>query len=97
MTVPTHFRRNSQIPGIVVLHYASLPADDVQTSQGFKFTRPLQTILDLIDAGTVEPRFIRQALRQALDRGLIAHHQIQDRHLIGAASKMFEEVMREAA
>ena len=40
---------------------------------------------------------IRQALRQALDRGLIAHHQIQDRHLTGEARKMFEEVIREAA
>jgi predicted transcriptional regulator of viral defense system len=97
MTVPPHFRRNSEIPGILVLHYASLPETDVQTSQGFKFTRPLRTILDLIDAGAVEPRFIRQALRQALDRGLIAHHQIQDRHLTGTARKMFEEVMRQAA
>jgi hypothetical protein len=64
MTVPTHFRRSGEIPGIFVLHYASLPEDDVQTSQSFKFTRPLRTILDLIDAGTVEPRFVRQALRQ---------------------------------
>ena len=31
MTVPTHFRRNSRVPGIVVLHFADLPATDVQT------------------------------------------------------------------
>jgi hypothetical protein len=86
MTVPMHFRRNSEIPGILVLHYASLPEDDTQTSQGFKSTHPLRTILDVIDAGTVEPRFIRQALRQALDRGLIAHHQVQDRLLVGSLS-----------
>ena len=97
MTVPTDFRRNSEIPGILVLHFANLPENDVQTAQGFKFTRPLRTILDLMDAGTVERRFIRQALKQALDRGLIAHHQIQDRHLNGAARKMFEEVMQQAA
>jgi predicted transcriptional regulator of viral defense system len=97
LTVPTDFRRNSEIPGILVLHHANLPENDVQTSQGFRFTRPLRTILDLIDVGTVEPRFIRQALRQALDRGLIAHHQIQDRHLIGAAREMFEDIMRQPA
>jgi predicted transcriptional regulator of viral defense system len=97
MTVPTDFRRNSEIPGILVLHFANLPENDVQTAQGFRFTRPLRTILDLMDAGTVERRFIRQALKQALDRGLIAHHQIQDRHLNGAARKMFEEVMQQAA
>jgi predicted transcriptional regulator of viral defense system len=97
MTVPTDFRRNSEIPGILVLHYADLPEADVQAAQGFRFTRPLRTILDLIEAGTVEERFIRQALRQALDRGLIAHHQIQQRHLIGPTREMFEEVMLQAA
>ena len=61
MTVPTDFRRNSDIPGILVLHYAHLPENDVQTAQGFKFTRPLRTILDLIEAETVERNFIRQA------------------------------------
>jgi predicted transcriptional regulator of viral defense system len=70
MTVPTHFRRNSAIPGILVLHFADLADEDVQTAQGFKRTRPLRTILDLIEADTVERAFLRQALRQALDRGL---------------------------
>src|SRR6476660_8468821 len=39
MTVPTDFRRNSEIPGILVLHYADLPESDVRTAQGFKSTR----------------------------------------------------------
>ena len=97
MTVPTGFRRNSDIPGILVLYYADLPKSDVQTSQGFKFTRPLRTILDLIEAGTVEQRFIRQALRQAVDRGLITRQQIRNAQLGGAASKLVEEVLRRAA
>ena len=54
MTVPTSFRRNSEIPGILVLHYADLVESDVQTAQGFRLTRPLRTILDLISAGEVE-------------------------------------------
>jgi hypothetical protein len=97
MTVPTNFRRNSEIPGILTLHYANLPEEDVQTAQGFKFTRPLRSILDLMEEGTVERHFIRQALKQALNRGLITHHQIQDRHLSGEARKMFDEFMRQAA
>jgi hypothetical protein len=28
------FRHNSEIPGILVLHYADLPESDVQTAQG---------------------------------------------------------------
>jgi len=35
MTVPTGFRRNSDIPGILVLHFADLPESDVATAQGF--------------------------------------------------------------
>src|SRR5712692_8087779 len=35
MTVPAGFRRNSEIPGILVLHYADLADEDFQTAQGF--------------------------------------------------------------
>src|SRR5215469_13467088 len=64
MTVPMDFRRNSEIPRILKLHYADLPQCDVQIAEGFKFTRPLRTILDLIEEGKVERRFILQALTQ---------------------------------
>ena len=97
LTVPTDFRRNSDIPGILVLHYANLPDSDVQAAQGFKFTRPLRTILDLIEADTVEQRFILQALRQAIDRGLITRQQIRNARMSGPAHKMVEEVLRRAA
>jgi predicted transcriptional regulator of viral defense system len=97
MTVPTGFRRNSDIPGILVLHYADLPESDVQAAQGFKFTRPLRTILDLIEAGTVERNFIRQALKQALDRGLITRQQIRNMRVSGPARKIVEEALRRAA
>jgi hypothetical protein len=97
MTVPTGFRRNSDIPGILVLHYADLPESDVQAAQGFKFTRPLRTILDLIEAGTVERNFIRQALRQAIDRGLITRQQIRNARMSGPSRKIVEDVLRRAA
>src|ERR1700732_4795320 len=97
MTVPTRFRRNSEIPGILVLHYADLDESDVQTAQGFKFTRPLRTILDLIEAGTVERNFIRQALRQAVDRGLVTRQQVRNARMSGPARKFVEEVLRRAA
>ena len=97
MTVPADFRRSSDIPGILVLHYAGVANSNVQTSQGFKFTCPLRTILDLIEAGTVERRFIRQALRQADDRGLITRQQIRNSKLGGLADKLVEEVLRQAS
>ena len=97
MTVPTDFRRNSETPGILVLHYADLPESDVQNAQGFKFTRPLRTILDLIEADTVERNFIRQALRQAIDRGLISRQQIRNARMSGPARKIVEDVLRRVA
>jgi len=97
MTVPTHFRRNSAIPGILVLHFADLADEDVQTAQGFKRTRPLRTILDLIEADTVERAFLRQALRQALDRGLINRRQIKSVKLSVPAQRVFEDLVRRVA
>ena len=95
MTVPTDFRRNSDIPGILILHYADLPESDVQSAQGFRFTRPLRTILDLIEAGTVERTFIRQAVRQAFDRGLITRKQIRNTQMSGPARKIVQDVLRQ--
>ncbi len=97
MNVPTDFRRNSEIPGILVLHYADLPESDVQTAQGYKLTRPLRAVLDLIEAGTVERNFIRQALRQAVDRGLITRQQIRNTRMSGSARKIVEETLRRVA
>ena len=97
MTVPSDFRRNSEIPGILVLHYADLPKSDVQAASGFKFTRPLRTILDLIETGTVERNFIRQALRQAVERGLITRQQIRSAQMSEPARKIVQEALRRAA
>jgi hypothetical protein len=97
MTVPTSFRRSSEIPGVLVLHYADLPESDVRTVQGFKITRPLRAILDLIEAGTVERNFIRQAITQAVDRGLITRPDIRSRQMSEPARRIFEEALRRAA
>jgi hypothetical protein len=97
MTVPMGFRRNSEIPGVLVLHYADLPESDVQTAQGFKFTRPLRAVLDLIEAGTVERNFLRQALRQGVDRGLISRPQIRNARMSEPVRQFVEEVLRRVA
>jgi|SRR5215469_9929161 hypothetical protein len=97
MTVPTDFRRSSEIPRILKLHYADLPQGDMQFAQGFKFTRPLRTILDLIEEGKVEQRFILQALTQAVDRGLISRREIRSVSMSVPARKIVEEALRRAA
>ncbi len=76
MTVPKHFRRNSRIPEILVLHRANLNESDVQDAHGVKVTRPLRTILDLLGTGRVDKSQIGQAIDEALRRGLIRKKQI---------------------
>jgi len=97
MTVPTNFRRNGEIPGVLILHYADLPAADVERIQGFKMTTPLRAILDLIEAGTVEPTFILQALIQGLDRGLISYPRLSNTPMSELARTFVAEALRRAA
>jgi predicted transcriptional regulator of viral defense system len=97
MTVPAHFRRSSEIPGILVLHYADLAAEDIQVARGFKYTRPLRTILDLIEADSVERTFLRQALRQALHRGLITRSEVKRVKLSAPAQRIFQDLLRQVA
>ena len=96
MTIPKHFRRNSRIPGILVLHRADLAKGDLQEMHGMRVTRPLRTILDLLQTGHVDRNLIRQAIDEAMRRGLISkkqvdalpHDKVQDsfRELVGQHS-----------
>jgi predicted transcriptional regulator of viral defense system len=97
MTVPPQFRRNSEIPSILILHHGIVPPQDLQTAQGFQFTRPLRTIMDVAEAGTVERAFVRQAVQQALDRGLIKRSDLRKANLSDPVKKLFEEVLKRVA
>ena len=94
MTVPSGFRRNSAVPKILTLHYADLTDVDVQIAQGFRFTRPLRTILDVITEAAVEPNFIRQSLKQAIERGLVTRQQVRTTQMDEPARKIVEAVLR---
>ncbi len=76
MTVPKHFRRNSRIPEILLLHRADLVEGDVQEMYGMRVTRPLRTILDLLQVGRVDRTLVRQAIDEAMRRGLVSRKQI---------------------
>jgi len=85
MSVPKGFRRNSEIPRVLVLHLADLPQSDIGTAHGVRVTKPMRTILDLLEGGDVPPAALRQALREGLRRGLIRRSEIAEarRHLAG--------------
>jgi len=76
MTVPRDFRRNSKIPEILVLHRAQLETSDVQEIHGVRVTRPLRTIVDLLQSGHVDRSQLKQAVDEAIRRGLIGRREI---------------------
>src|SRR5580700_5458885 len=71
MTVPRSFRRNSEIPRVLVLHFADLPQSDIGTADGVRVTSAMRTILDLLEGGDVLVATLRQALREGVRHGLI--------------------------
>jgi len=96
ITVPKHFRRNSKPPSILVLHYADIPTPDIEAAQGFQFTKPLRTILDVIEADSLSKDMVRQAIRQAFERGLINRKQIASAQINASVRKPFEAELRRA-
>jgi predicted transcriptional regulator of viral defense system len=76
MTVPKAFRRTSESPEILVLHRAHLDPNDVQEIHGVRVTRPLRTIVDLLKAGHVDRSQLKQAVDEAIRRGLVGRWEI---------------------
>jgi predicted transcriptional regulator of viral defense system len=78
MTVPLRFRRNSEIPRVLVLHYADIPESDNEIVHGVRVTKPMRTILDLLAQGEMPVALLRQALREGLRRGIIRRGEIAE-------------------
>ena len=92
MTVPKAFRRNSRIPEILVLHPAHLDAMDVQEMFGVHVTRPLRTIVDLLQSGHLDRSQLKRAVDEAIRRGLIGRREID-----GMPKDKFQNSLRELA
>ena len=78
MTVPKDFRRNSEIPRVLALYFADVPQSDIGVVHGVRVTKPMRTILDLIESAEVPLATLRQALREGLRRGLIRRSEIAE-------------------
>lgn len=98
MTVPAGFRRMAPIPKGLALHQGSLNKEDVEIRQGYQVTRPLRTLADLVEEGIVSPDLLRQAAREALDRGLVRLSAIrQATHLPASIREALEKLLKEAS
>ena len=92
MTVPKKFRRRSAIPAILVLHVSDLPEEDVQEMDGFRVTRPLRAIIDLLESHDVHPEVLRGGLREGLRNGLITVAQARHSRDSGLLGELADEV-----
>ena len=77
MTVLLNFRRRSEIPKCLHLHFANISKSDIEMRQGYKVTTPLRSLIDVIEEKTVSKEQIILALNQALQKGLILQKEVQ--------------------
>ncbi|RIE10225.1 hypothetical protein SMC3_07405 [Candidatus Cryosericum hinesii] len=90
MTVPPSFRKSAKIPKVLVIHRAILAATDIQEMDGYSVTRPLRTIIDVASLETVSAELLEQAVRQALQRGLVKRDDLAKAAELNPSSRLAE-------
>ncbi len=75
MTVSRRFRKNSLMPPNIELHRADIKPQDIRKMQGYLVTTPARTIMDMLDAETMHPQDILEALNQAAKTGLVTQEE----------------------
>jgi predicted transcriptional regulator of viral defense system len=97
MTVPRSFRRNSEIPRVLVLHFADLPESDIGVAHGVRVTKPMRTIVELLAEEEVPIATLRQALREGLRQGLIRRSEIAEARRRFADNKQVRTLFQKVA
>lgn len=78
MTVPKGFRKWTDIPKSLVLHFADFSETEVIAQQGYLVTTPLKTITDIVEEGKLSEDLIIQAIQDALQKGLISRKELNE-------------------
>jgi len=76
LTVPPAFRKTA-LEG-VILHRGRLEESDLESHEGFRITKPLQTIIDLLISGT-ESDWLAGVIRDALNKGAVTRTALDAR------------------
>ncbi len=80
MTVPKKFRRNSPIPKVLELHFGLINSTDILDFHGVRVTTPMKTIIDVVEEGNLPEEILRQAVFEALDRGMVTRSNLEKLH-----------------
>ena len=95
MIVPKHFRRNAKTPRALVLHYDDVEDSDIEQMRGYRVTKPLRTIVDLLTENGLAKDLIRQAFFQAIERGLILIRDTKSNKLPEGVKNTFIEWLKQ--
>ena len=80
-----------------MLHLADLFQGNIGVAHGVQVTKPMRTILDLLEGAEVPPANLRQALREGLRRGLIRRSEIAEARKHLADSKQLRTFFQNVA
>ncbi|HWO33992.1 MAG TPA: hypothetical protein VNO32_34785, partial [Candidatus Acidoferrum sp.] len=73
------------------------PQSDIGVAHGVRVTKPMRTILDLLEGGEVPSATLRQAVRDGLRRGLIRRSEIAEARKHLADSKQLRTFFQKVA
>jgi len=82
MSVPSTFRRNSRPRKSVVLHRGKLAPEEVTQLRGLLVCRPLRALFDVAQSNPNAIAELRQAAKEARQRGLITGREISANKVI---------------
>jgi predicted transcriptional regulator of viral defense system len=95
LTVPPEFRRNSEIPSVLVLHKARLEPREVIRMRGYSITTAMRAVLDSADSGDADGDMLKQAVRDGLRRGLITRSEVKQANSRGGHPPILERILSE--
>jgi len=90
LTVPKGFRK--RVPPGCVLHTDSLSLAEIEARAGYRVTTPLRTLLDVADS-PLSQEHLNQAVRDALERGLIRRHLLETTPCSTAARRRLDQAL----
>ena len=76
LTVPPAFRKGSEIPPVLRLHFADVDTGEIETSDDVPVTKALRTILDVWDEGSLPESSLRGAFEEAKRLGKLTKSQV---------------------
>ncbi|MGJ5816924.1 type IV toxin-antitoxin system AbiEi family antitoxin domain-containing protein [Paludibaculum fermentans] len=94
LTVPPTFRKGSEIPPVLRLHFAVVVATDIEVVENVPVTTALRTILDVWREQSLQESSLRDAFRDARSLGKITMGQIAQARKNPGAAQIIDSLER---